>query len=250
MQDCSKSIADALELLQSCTKPSNFVHVIQDLGKLKTHLWVVLSQASERRPVVILLASLDELDSHASGQWLGWLQHRLPPYVHIILSLSDASLRCYPELQPNTLLQIPLMTPSDGLKILNKWMEERSRTLTNEQWSVATQALSKCQLHLFLALTFSEVQHWTSFTNARETVLGQTLLDAIALKLDRSERELGKKFVSRVLGYITLSMCSVTRQYRVLPTNIVLVFTSLINVWLESNCLWQTNMSNKVYGIV
>ena len=63
-------------------------------------LSIVLRLASASRPLVILLDSLDQLDSDSGAKQLAWLPQALPTHVKLIVStLPDDTYECFPRLK-------------------------------------------------------------------------------------------------------------------------------------------------------
>ncbi len=74
--------------------------VLQELKYLVEDFRISMACANEKRPLVIILDSLDQLDSVDGGRHLFWLPRQLPPHVHMILStLPQEGFGCLPRLK-------------------------------------------------------------------------------------------------------------------------------------------------------
>lgn len=59
-----------------------------------------LCAATKKKPLVILLDSLDQLSPNGGGRELSWLPRTLPDNVKMVVStLPDVQYRCYPKLR-------------------------------------------------------------------------------------------------------------------------------------------------------
>ena len=59
-----------------------------------------LSLASEQRPLIVYLDSLDQLDSDSGARQLAWLPKHLPPHTKLVVStLPEEQYDCFPRLQ-------------------------------------------------------------------------------------------------------------------------------------------------------
>ena len=60
----------------------------------------LMAMASKKKPLVILLDSLDQLDVVDGGRHLHWLPRKLPPHVRLVLStLPQEQYGCFPRLK-------------------------------------------------------------------------------------------------------------------------------------------------------
>ena len=60
----------------------------------------LMGNATKKRPLVIILDSLDQLDSLDGGRHLHWLPRQLAPYVKLIIStLPQEEYGCFPRLR-------------------------------------------------------------------------------------------------------------------------------------------------------
>lgn len=103
------------------------------------------------------------------------------------------------------LLEITNLPAESAQSILAEWLSAKCRQLSDSQMKVVMDAFEKCPRPLFLKLCFDEAKHWYSYTPPEDTVLKDTVRDAIDKLFGRVETIHGKILVSKALGYLTLS---------------------------------------------
>ncbi|KAI3386911.1 hypothetical protein SNEBB_004259 [Seison nebaliae] len=162
------------------------------------------------RPLYIFLDAIDALSNTDGAHSCTWLPLNLPPNVKIVIStLSDHSsildnLKSLIEEQIY-FLEVRQLGPDLGTKILNAWLKIKNRTITREQWNIVVNALSGCNLPLYMKLVFDEIIRWKSYSLPKVTILGSSIEQCISKLLDRVEMQHGKVLVSYALAYVTAS---------------------------------------------
>jgi hypothetical protein len=76
--------------------------------------------------------------------------------------------------------------------IIQAWLHNANRTISEEQWGVVNEAISKCTFPLFVKLVFDEICRWKSFTKPAHTVLAFTIHETILRLFDRIETQHGQ----------------------------------------------------------
>ena len=71
--------------------------------------------------------------------------------------------------------------------------------------SLAKEAVSRCNLALYVKLFFEEVLAWRSYTDASQTRLAYTIRETLINLFSRLKRKYGERFVTHSLGYVTAS---------------------------------------------
>ncbi|XP_041349252.1 NACHT domain- and WD repeat-containing protein 1-like [Gigantopelta aegis] len=189
-----------------------------DIKELTDAFHKSLKLASEKRPLVILMDSLDQFDPSWGARQLGWLPQNLPPHVKIIVStLPEAQYESLPRLKAlypseENFLDVPKLPDNDVSGILDKWLETNGRKLTDFQRRKVMTAFQKCPLPLFLKLSFDQACRWTSYAPTDQTILQTTVRGSIDALLARVEQLHGKLFVSHALAYLTLSKSGLTES--------------------------------------
>ena len=57
----------------------------------------------------------------------------------------------------NVSLQVTPLGFKLGMEVIQSWLKDRGRTLTEEQWEKVNDAMDKCNLPLYAQLVFGEV---------------------------------------------------------------------------------------------
>ncbi|RUS77155.1 hypothetical protein EGW08_015078, partial [Elysia chlorotica] len=191
---------------------NNPAHVPTDSKGIFNDFACRLGQARDGKPLILLLDAADRLSDEHDGRKMAWLPVELPPHVHIIVStVSDEKMDCLPCAQKlldgheRSFLEVPRLQDDCGLKMMDLWLSQAERTLTDDQRNLLVKAFSKCPYPLFLKLIVTEALSWTSFTRPESTKLGESVKQVSTLKFGRLERDHGEALTRRALGYISAS---------------------------------------------
>ncbi|KAJ3317103.1 hypothetical protein HDU76_001355, partial [Blyttiomyces sp. JEL0837] len=166
---------------------------------LKAALPFALGLATEFRPVVLILDALDELLDDDDARDLDWLPEVIPPNVKIILSTAPSSNKqptynfisqLYPDAdhQPEPTegvemiqarhVEVPALSDSDSLKIVQQLQAKDKRTLTEEQQNLLISKVKNSRMPLYILAAWSlSASRWTSNTTleaAKATVVNET----------------------------------------------------------------------------
>jgi len=177
--------------------------------QLVHHFWSLLSLASPKHPLLIFLDSLDQLSSFHRAHRMGWVPKELPPNVSFVVSVISlegsflSNLRRHLPAQAS-FLELTGIPFRDAKEIFAKWLEEEGRRITGEQERHVEGLIEQCQLPLYYRLLFREVKGWASFQPHDES-LPATIPLMIQRVFSKLEKQFGREFVSRSLGYITAS---------------------------------------------
>ncbi|KAH3887306.1 hypothetical protein DPMN_011322 [Dreissena polymorpha] len=191
-------------------------NVSMDLRQLVDEFALSLFLPTVERPLVLILDSLDMLDPSHNARQLQWLPIRLRPNVKVILStLTDAQFESFPILSSiirtkENIIKVPTLTQADFEEIVDGWLKKRRRNLTADQKKMLMHMCLKCPSPLFLKLTFDKACTWTSFAAQSATVLEASIRTCIDGLFQRLEDMHGQIFVSRALGYLTISRSGLT----------------------------------------
>ncbi|XP_033116394.1 NACHT domain- and WD repeat-containing protein 1-like isoform X2 [Anneissia japonica] len=186
-----------------------------DLVKYFPVLLQQVSDVAKDKPLIILLDSIDQLQSAYDAYEVKWLPKQCPPNVKIVLStLPDAS-HILDEMKEylgdsECFMAVEALSEDTGEAILNSWMASINRKVTAEQFTVIREAFQECPQPIFLKLVFEEARRWKSYTSVSENDLAYTVREAIWQLFDRLERQFGRTVVSHALGYISASRNGVT----------------------------------------
>jgi len=178
-----------------------------EISRLMQHFRKMLACASEEKPLVIFLDSLDQLAATDGAHQLGWLPMSLPAYCKMVVTTLPISHGILDKLKDKVvsqnLVEITPLGEDLGGVVLKTWLQTAGRTLSAPQWKVAHDALSKCSLPLYIKLVYDEVARWRSYSHPRTTTLAFNIPNSIIKLLDRVEAQHGKILVSHALGYLT-----------------------------------------------
>nr|XP_006819758.1 PREDICTED: leucine-rich repeat and WD repeat-containing protein KIAA1239-like [Saccoglossus kowalevskii] len=186
-------------------------YVLQDLNYLIQRLPRTLSQASEERPLVIILDSIDDAKTFRTSRRLSWLPIRLPHHVKVILTVSvEDKSRSLAELQDyltdsSCFIGIPRLTEGEISELTRRLLVASNRTLKAQQWSILLTACGRSPYPLFATLATHQSSKWKSYTKFQEAWLGFTVKELVQSVFEKLEDTFGKCLVSHVLGYITVS---------------------------------------------
>ncbi|ESO82088.1 hypothetical protein LOTGIDRAFT_135306 [Lottia gigantea] len=186
-----------------------------ELAPLTQHFKKLLTLVGEDMPLVIFLDSLDQLSGTDGAHQLTWIPTTLPRNTRLILSTLPNyfnilnNLRAMIEEEKNYVEVLPLGENLSST-ILKLWLKDAKRNVSEEQWVVVNEAISKCNLPLFVKLVFDEICKWKSYTMPNMTPLSFTIHDSIMELFKRIESKHGKTLVSHALGYITATKSGVS----------------------------------------
>lgn len=168
-----------------------------------------LEFANTEHPLMLILDSLDQLDTTDMAHQLQWLPQSLPPYVRVIASTREtqpeatthpvyvAAERRYSD----NLLALGPLTSDEGDTALDMLLTTK-RSLTNAQREAVLRAFSVSGLPLFLKLAAETARQWHSYTPV--PTLPATvpeLIQNLIMHLQQPANH-GPRFVERALAYL------------------------------------------------
>ncbi|XP_077979004.1 NACHT and WD repeat domain-containing protein 2-like [Glandiceps talaboti] len=194
---------------QIVTSYNSSLSIPQGLRELREFLPKCLNLATNQEKLVILLDSLDQMETQDGARQLAWLPKYLPENVKMVVStLPEEEYTCFPMLQAkirdvSLFVPVPQLQKGEVYDILQTWLKSAQRTLTTPQMNVLIGAFHQCPLPLYLKLSFDEACRWRSYTPGAETTLDSTVRGVINSLFERVEKERGTLLVQRALGYLT-----------------------------------------------
>ena len=177
------------------------------ISELVQRMNELLACATAKRPLVLLLDSLDQLSAANYAHKLSWLPWQLPPHCHVIVSTLPelysilSSLR--KRLPDANFVRVQSLGDQLGLDILLTWLKRSSRTLTSQQRELVTDSLKQCSLPLYTRLLYENAILWRSYDDV--SALPVSVRGIIEALFERLEKAHGHLFVTRALGYMTAS---------------------------------------------
>lgn len=195
--------------------------IAQNADDLAQTFEAVLGYATPRRPLILFLDALDQLDSSDRAWMLEWLPNQVPDHVRIIASVradtpvEQAARRRF----PRQIVEVPRLKPSEGRAILKAWLADKreswfnagitpstGRRLTKSQENKVLSAFDQNGLALWLKIAYQEASTWSSWHTPRDLPIHiQDLIhDLVDQKLLIQEQH-PKIFTERALAYLTAS---------------------------------------------
>uniref|UniRef100_H0WTF2 NACHT and WD repeat domain containing 1 n=1 Tax=Otolemur garnettii TaxID=30611 RepID=H0WTF2_OTOGA len=159
--------------------------------------------------LVLLMDSMDDLNSAHHTQRLRWLPLKCPPRVHLILSAcSSPEQRVLSTMQqmlmdPGAYCEVKPLSGNQGQEMIQLLLVAVRRTLSPVQRDLLWASLPECGHPGRLRLAFEEARKWASFTVPAP--LATTAEEATHHLCTRLEQMHGQLLVAHMLGYIVSS---------------------------------------------
>ena len=177
------------------------------ISVLVTRLTELLQCASAKKPLVLVLDSLDQLSAGHYAHKLSWLPWQLPQHCYVIVSTLPEMFSILANLRKRiteaNFVRAQSLGDKLGLSIMTSWLKNVSRCLTSEQHDFVAETLKKCSLPLYTRLLYEHVSIWRSYTDV--TQVSTSIRGIISELFERLEKTHGDVFVTHALGYITAS---------------------------------------------
>ncbi|KAK0046460.1 NACHT and WD repeat domain-containing protein 2 [Biomphalaria pfeifferi] len=186
-----------------------------DLAPLQQYFKKLTTLASEEHPLVLFFDSLDQISGADGAHNLTWMPVILPPYVKVIISVLPNYFGLLDLLRTmidnaDSFIEVLPLGENLSSTIIQAWLKNANKSVTKEQWVLVNEAINKCNLPLFVKLTFDEICRWRSYTKPNLTTLAFNIHDCIMLLFERIELQHGKTLVSHALGYISASKSGIS----------------------------------------
>lgn len=192
-----------------------FEDIPDDTVPVTAFLKELLKLATAEKPLLIFLDSVDELTGSTDSNKMSWLPLKLPPHCKIVVSCTyeDGNPALMQDLtflrqmfeDDSQFLEVTALGSELAWNVMQLWMDNAGRTLTNYQWRTVANALNSCSLPIFSKLVFQEVCRWKSYTAPERTVLNSNVQDSVFQLFQRVENKHGWMLVSHALAYVTAS---------------------------------------------
>lgn len=170
----------------------------------------ILAEVSQRGDTLLLiLDALDQLSDLHHAHELHWLPTRLPPHIHLVVSVDTnskafASVRLKVE-AVHRFFEVEPLARVDGQQIMESYLRAEGRRLTAGQADAVLRLFEPTGSPLHLQLMLAEARCWTSFTARAEVHLGASAAAMLTQLLMRLEEAHGQEVVGGALGYIALA---------------------------------------------
>nr|XP_004404765.2 PREDICTED: NACHT domain- and WD repeat-containing protein 1 [Odobenus rosmarus divergens] len=158
--------------------------------------------------LVILLDSLDDVDSICRTRRVPWLPPKCPPRVHLILSACSGRRGILDTMRqtltdPEAYWEVKPLSGNQGQEMIQLLLAASRRTLSPDQRELLWASLPECGNPGRLRLAFEEARKWASFTIPAP--LASTAKEAMHQLCARLEQTHGQLLVAHVLGYVVSS---------------------------------------------
>ncbi|KAL5016818.1 hypothetical protein ScPMuIL_006407 [Solemya velum] len=158
--------------------------------------------------VIVVLDGVDNLDRRSPGCTLSWIPSRIVPNVKLIISATTSNKDSVDRLENKVnfkTIEMDHVLSFEHCKLMFAMlMADESRTLTIKQWEIIQSRIKEGAFPLFIQLLFGTAKNWRSADQACSTL--PTDMDAaIDTLFEQLECAHGNLFVSRALGYLTVS---------------------------------------------
>ncbi|KAK2152117.1 hypothetical protein LSH36_339g02004 [Paralvinella palmiformis] len=199
-------------LLRTLNKQLSSVYNVSDMSKkyykseemkiLVQGFTRLLRKASKDKPLVLILDSLDHLDTSDGGRQLEWLPRQLPANVKIILSMRpDEKYGVFPRCktiftEPSCYRIVPEFTLSEAKDLIRAFLIMKDRVLTPLQHQC-------CSSPLYLKLALDESMRWHSYDPPQVTRLYSSISAMVSAFFKRLEKQHGQTLVSFALAFFT-----------------------------------------------
>ncbi|CAL8351226.1 unnamed protein product [Lota lota] len=229
--------------------PSQYFEPDLSPSWLKDHLSLLLASfPTPKRPVVLILDGLDQINNVDQEHMVQCLPSPLPPSVKLILSVSNRHTQTlqaiqlhYPECTSSPLPVSHSIVPTkdkerEGLliemgqtqtkgygfvelksverrqcvRMVSSLLSISGRRVTSGQQTLVNKALASCSLIFYARLLHSHALRWTSDSEVMESSLPNGVHASISALLDLLEQKHGPSLVRRCLSYLTLSRTGLT----------------------------------------
>jgi hypothetical protein len=230
--------SDLRTLLTSLCRQIGIQDVPADMNELVRAFRDRLSPAEksettppERKPVVLFLDALDQLNPTDNARMLYWLPRELAPNVKLVLSVLETEQKkerkgivddCFDiagRIWPGRLIGLGQMDERSGAELLDAWLAEAGRILQPEQRKDVLDKFGRYRMPLYLKLAFEEARRWKSWEGLpcgadAEPGLSDSVegvLEDLFHRLEQPQNH-GRRLVSRALGYIAAGKNGLTED--------------------------------------
>jgi hypothetical protein len=179
----------------------------------------LLSKIPDNEYLVILLDSIDQLDSDAYD--CKWLPKHFPSNVKCIISTLPYHEKIFENLKiilttdGNIFINVPPFEPTTVEKVYNDWLQMKNRSLSDEQRLFINDLMKKKEhiLPLFMKLVFDIISVWHSYDPIDKDLNElNDVDDCIRYLFKRLEVIHNKVLFSRSLCYMTACRSGISQN--------------------------------------
>ena len=160
------------------------------------------------RPLVVLLDSVDRLQTADRADTFFWLPHRCPPDVHLVVTLGSRGaalqrLRNKIKVDEN-FVTIDALDDADAAGVVEGALARAARCLAPAQHRALLAACRRNTLPIYVQALVSGALRWTSTDDVDESALPGDAREAFVELLAQLHRRYGRRLVNAVLLYLSL----------------------------------------------
>ena len=180
-----------------------------DFRELVPEFGVRLALATDTRPLIMFLDSLDQLSVQQEARALTWLPGQLPANVRLVVTTRPEDTLEKVKAKQHQLQVLEGLSDQEGDQLLSEWLADANHTLqANQRVEVLDKFVQSKGAPLYLKLAFEEARQWVSGDGNPPESLQPGIQGIIAYNLiDRlaDEGNHGRVLVAKVLGYLAAS---------------------------------------------
>ena len=204
-----RSIIQQICILYGFRVPSE--DILEMFSDVRRYLWSLLKNTMKeqpKRPLVLVLDAVDQLQSSYGAHEFLWLMRTLPPNVYIIISMLSDKFHLVENVRTRLgegtpFLELPVLPESTGAEMVDCYLKSHKRVVTEEQNKLILSAFAKNRQALFLKMVLDTARTWNSYTPLESIHLATTVHEAITALFVDLEVTYGKVFIQNALGYLT-----------------------------------------------
>ncbi len=176
--------------------PTSYEDLVQEFAKR-------LALASEDKPLVLFLDSIDQLSKAYNAGSLNWLPGELPDNVKLVITTRPGEylVAIRNRIPQENVYKLEPMSMEEGELLLDRWLKDAGRKLQDFQKKEVIDKFSACGWPLYMKLAFEEARLWKSYTEEISLASGTEAIIRDNL-LKRLEHEHSEMLVARCFGYI------------------------------------------------
>ena len=204
------SVCDQVCSLYSLAPPAfGKMDTIDTIQYFRNDLFVSLSKFPNCR-LVLMLDSIDQLSPMDGTHSLKWLPLQLPPNVRIVISMLNEVYDSVHSTTSHTDIELGSMHLEAGSAIINLWLSNIGRKITDEQKAIVMNAFRVCPQPLFLKLLFGLARTWKSYTDCGRIQIPHSTKEALFQFYESMEEQFGAMLIKKALGYFTATRGGLT----------------------------------------
>lgn len=177
--------------------PTSFEDLVKDFPK---HL----ALASEDKPLILFIDSLDQLSEDYGARSLSWFPEKLPENVRLVASTrhGEELVALRNKLPGDNFKKLGPMSLEEGKELLKKWLDRAERDLKEPQRKEVLSGFKTNGNPLYLKMAFEEVRQWHSYTEGislKTDIVG--IINDLYSRLSE-EKNHGRMFTTHAISYL------------------------------------------------